>query len=101
MTRECQVRICERLGVKLSGPTRPNRTSLPVGRCPLIREDRKCLPKGRNSAFDPRRTVGPEVPNARELHLNRGGHYVRPPPETGGQHGSTVPRRLGGVIQIQ
>jgi len=22
MTRECQVRICERLGVRLSGPTR-------------------------------------------------------------------------------
>jgi hypothetical protein len=26
MTRECQVRICERLGVKFPGPTRPNRT---------------------------------------------------------------------------
>jgi hypothetical protein len=25
MTRECQVRICERLGVKFPGPTRPNR----------------------------------------------------------------------------
>src|ERR1700716_4356169 len=24
MTRECQVRICERLGVKFPGPTRPN-----------------------------------------------------------------------------
>jgi hypothetical protein len=23
MTRECQVRICERLGVKFPGPTRP------------------------------------------------------------------------------
>src|SRR6516164_7100221 len=27
MTRECQVRICERLGVKFPGPTRPTRTS--------------------------------------------------------------------------
>src|SRR3984893_6578702 len=26
MTRECQVRICERLGVKFPGPTRPTRT---------------------------------------------------------------------------
>jgi hypothetical protein len=26
MTRECQVRICERLGVKFPGPTRPSRT---------------------------------------------------------------------------
>jgi hypothetical protein len=25
MTRECQVRICERLGVKFPGPTRPSR----------------------------------------------------------------------------
>ena len=25
MTRECQVRICERLGVKFPGPTRPQR----------------------------------------------------------------------------
>jgi hypothetical protein len=25
MTRECQVRICERLGVKFPGPTRPTR----------------------------------------------------------------------------
>ena len=27
MTRECQVRICERLGVKFPGPTRQNRRS--------------------------------------------------------------------------
>ena len=30
MTRECQVRICERLGVKFPGPTRPFRTSRDV-----------------------------------------------------------------------
>ena len=28
MTRECQVRICERLGVKFPGPTRPSRQRL-------------------------------------------------------------------------
>src|ERR1700730_15665268 len=28
MTRECQVRICERLGVKFPGPTRPKEPSL-------------------------------------------------------------------------
>ena len=28
MTRECQVRICERLGVKFPGPTRPTRKRL-------------------------------------------------------------------------
>ena len=27
MTRECQVRICERLGVKFPGPTRQKQTS--------------------------------------------------------------------------
>jgi hypothetical protein len=30
MTRECQVRICERLGVKFPGPTRPKR-EVPAG----------------------------------------------------------------------
>src|ERR1700680_351027 len=30
MTRECQVRICERLGVKFPGPTRPQRHIEPV-----------------------------------------------------------------------
>src|SRR6266436_9198856 len=29
MTRECHVRICERLGVKFPGPTRQNRTTRP------------------------------------------------------------------------
>ena len=29
MTRECQVRICERLGVKFPGPTRQVRTHAP------------------------------------------------------------------------
>src|ERR1700730_9688973 len=28
MTRECQVRICERLGVEFPGPTRPKRSQL-------------------------------------------------------------------------
>jgi hypothetical protein len=38
MTRECQVRICERLGVKFPGPTRQKRwTKAGSGfvRCPL------------------------------------------------------------------
>ena len=30
MTRECQVRICERLGVKFPGPTRPRPPSADV-----------------------------------------------------------------------
>src|ERR1700687_5745356 len=30
MTRECQVRICERLGVKFPGPTRPKRRNKPI-----------------------------------------------------------------------
>jgi len=34
MTRECQVRICERLGVKLPGPTRQRkrRDMIPAGK---------------------------------------------------------------------
>jgi hypothetical protein len=38
MTRECPVRICERLGVKFSGPTRQKRRSQPkrpVWLCPV------------------------------------------------------------------
>src|SRR6516162_6993848 len=38
MTRECQVRICERLGVKFPGPTRHQRpvaTPAAVALCPL------------------------------------------------------------------
>jgi hypothetical protein len=31
MTRECQVRICERLGVKFPGPTRQTRPSRAIG----------------------------------------------------------------------
>ena len=34
MTRECQVRICERLGVKFPGPTRPERRSFGVSFTP-------------------------------------------------------------------
>ena len=30
MTRECQVRICERLGVKFPGPTRPSRPEVEI-----------------------------------------------------------------------
>jgi len=30
MTRECQVRICERLGVKFPGPTRPKQEDIAV-----------------------------------------------------------------------
>ena len=47
MTRECQVRICERLGVKFPGPTRPKRTcwrrltmSAPEGKTEVPREPR-------------------------------------------------------------
>src|SRR6476469_3725982 len=45
MTRECQVRICERLGVKFTGPTRPTEAfrnvSIPAaigGRADLVRK---------------------------------------------------------------
>ena len=38
MTRECQVRICERLGVKFPGPTRHSRHSLYPGVSGLPRE---------------------------------------------------------------
>ena len=45
MTRECQVRICERLGVKFPGPTRHSLQVRPrplVHKCPLcINTDRK------------------------------------------------------------
>src|ERR1700731_3579435 len=35
MTRECQVRICERLGGKFPGPTRPQETVSPAAEGPL------------------------------------------------------------------
>ena len=34
MTRECQVRICERLGVKFPGPTRQTRRIDTLAMCP-------------------------------------------------------------------
>ena len=37
MTRECQVRICERLGVKLPGPTRPHYNRANVNRASVNR----------------------------------------------------------------
>ena len=43
MTRECQVRICERLGVKFPGPTRharPIDTAPEVAACPLHLQQR-------------------------------------------------------------
>src|ERR1700732_3019678 len=36
MTRECQVRICERLGVKFPGPTRPKRREAFAAICPQL-----------------------------------------------------------------
>ena len=36
MTRECQVRICERLGVKFPGPTRPKRSKPIRQSCPQL-----------------------------------------------------------------
>jgi len=42
MTRECQVRICERLGVKFPGPTRRvSRASPKCRRCATVREMRE------------------------------------------------------------
>ena len=38
MNREVQVRICERLGVKFPGPTRPPRSSTDGDECPLLVE---------------------------------------------------------------
>ena len=58
MTRECQVRICERLGVKFPGPTRPWRLSL---RCTKFRRDRSTADIDRppapiaSEAYDPTR----------------------------------------------
>src|SRR5947209_11649949 len=44
MTRECQVRICERLGVRFLGPTRPQETVGPAARESAYRggADEKC-----------------------------------------------------------
>src|ERR1700730_12752981 len=38
MTRECQVRICERLGGKFPGPTRPSRPQVSAAQCPELAE---------------------------------------------------------------
>ena len=38
MTRECQVRICERLGVKFPGPTRQLRRRPHLIRQPMVRK---------------------------------------------------------------
>ena len=38
MTRECQVRFCERLGVKFPGPTRQNEKPPFSGLCQLSRQ---------------------------------------------------------------
>jgi hypothetical protein len=43
MTRECQVRICERLGVKFPGPTRPNSV------VPVMSAARPLFPRKRTS----------------------------------------------------
>ena len=51
MTRECQVRICERLGVKFPGPTRPKLLNARALVCPeeLVKADMR--PFRRDSAF--------------------------------------------------
>jgi len=36
MNREVQVRICERLGVKFPGPTRPEQTKPNPSACPVL-----------------------------------------------------------------
>jgi hypothetical protein len=57
MTRECQVRICERLGVKFPGPTRPLLTKSNWAACPQLAEgDIRAL--NNRSGVDPIRTSG-------------------------------------------
>src|SRR5215831_19535711 len=56
MTRECQVRLCERLGVKFPGPTRPG----PL--CPHVRDDGECW-RGKRTYRRPRNQSVVTSPN--------------------------------------
>src|SRR6516162_5364194 len=73
MTRECQVRICERLGVQFPGPTRqfpgPTRpqatmpASTELGRCPLTNIDLlcvACLARHRQPPREPEQDLSPD-----------------------------------------
>ena len=51
MTRECQVRICERLGVKFPGPTRPQRRIQPVLSGLLVGVERTAMLRRGNAGF--------------------------------------------------
>ncbi len=53
MTRECQVRICERLGVKFPGPTRHSRqidAPATLAACPLLSDRSQICGARRNVA---------------------------------------------------
>src|SRR6516164_2831180 len=65
MTRECQVRICERLGVKLPGPTRQ--------RCGKRRD---LIPSGKVQEDERKRTADDASKSARRCR-NRG-DFVNP-----------------------
>jgi hypothetical protein len=73
MTRECQVRICERLGVKLPGPTRRETVSnlgvvwfeLPASVSPTIAAEHPAVPwpaLASRAWTAPPRPVGPPRP---------------------------------------
>ena len=53
MTRECQVRICERLGVKFPGPTRHSRPidTPPAGAACPLRTESGCLRNNSDRLF--------------------------------------------------
>src|SRR6478752_10238831 len=61
MTRECQVRICERLGVKFPGPTRPKLLNARALVCPEELAKADMRPFRRDSAFDPLRKSGGKI----------------------------------------
>src|SRR5215831_16705099 len=66
MTRECQVRICERLGVKFPGPTRQSR---PSGRSDTILYVRFTPESGHCELISQRIIVGATVEPDRALQL--------------------------------
>ena len=63
MTRECHVRICERLGVKFPGPTRQRRTVLKVNeaKSAVARpQERKFLGFSFATGPEVKRTIAPK-----------------------------------------
>ena len=58
MTRECHVRICERLGVKFPGPTRQNRKSPFVTATSVHPSGADIGPRARHIRFVPTADVG-------------------------------------------